>query len=143
MDTGKMINQISNRLRRRSQLVQKRIGISGAQGMVLDYILVASEKHPVYQKEIEKEFGMRPSTATELLREMERKELISRIPEEYDGRYKRIVFREKASDIREVLRAEIVGSEKQLLKGITREEQELFLQIAAKMLRNLDEQDSG
>ena len=56
MQTGKLINGISNRLRRRSQVVQKRIGISGAQGNVLDYILVESENHPVYQKEIEKEF---------------------------------------------------------------------------------------
>lgn len=54
MQTGKLINGISNRLRRRSQVVQKRIGISGAQGNVLDYILVESENHPVYQKEIEK-----------------------------------------------------------------------------------------
>ena len=68
MQTGKLINGISNRLRRRSQVVQKRIGISGAQGNVLDYILVESENHPVYQKEIEKEFGLRPPTATELLR---------------------------------------------------------------------------
>ena len=57
MQTGKLINGISNRLRRRSQVVQKRIGISGAQGNVLDYILVESENHPVYQTEIEKEFG--------------------------------------------------------------------------------------
>ena len=64
MQTGKLINGISNRLRRRSQVVQKRIGISGAQGNVLDYILVESENHPVYQKEIEKEFGLRPPTAT-------------------------------------------------------------------------------
>ena len=47
MQTGKLINGISNRLRRRSQVVQKRIGISGAQGNVLDYILVESENHPV------------------------------------------------------------------------------------------------
>ena len=78
MQTGKLINGISNRLRRRSQVVQKRIGISGAQGNVLDYILVESENHPVYQKEIEKEFGLRPPTATELLRTLEGKGLIVR-----------------------------------------------------------------
>ena len=35
METGKMINQISNRLRRRSRQVQEAIGISGAQGNIL------------------------------------------------------------------------------------------------------------
>ena len=90
METGKMINRISNRLRRRSLQIQTKLGISGAQGNVLDYILIESEKHSVYQKEIEQEFGLRPSTATELMRSMEQKGLISRIPEEFDGRYKRI-----------------------------------------------------
>ena len=40
METGKMINKISHRLRRRSQAVQKTVGISEAQGRILDYILV-------------------------------------------------------------------------------------------------------
>ena len=64
METGKKINRISNRLRRRSLKVQESIGISGAQGNILDYILVESVHRNVYQKEIEKEFGLRPSTAT-------------------------------------------------------------------------------
>ena len=105
MQTGKLINGISNRLRRRSQVVQKRIGISGAQGNVLDYILVESENHPVYQKEIEKEFGLRPPTATELLRTLEGKGLIVRVPEENDARYKRIVFQDKAAGIKDALRS--------------------------------------
>ena len=43
METGKMINRISNRLRRRSRKVQETVGISGARGNILDYILVESE----------------------------------------------------------------------------------------------------
>ena len=54
METGKMINRISNRLRRRSRKVQETVGISGARGNILDYILLESEKHNVYKKEIEK-----------------------------------------------------------------------------------------
>ena len=60
MQTGKKINQISNRLRRRSRAIQETIGISGAQGNILNYILVDGRKRPVYQKDIEKEFGLRP-----------------------------------------------------------------------------------
>ena len=32
MDTGKVINKISNRLRRRSVALQEKLGMSGAQG---------------------------------------------------------------------------------------------------------------
>ena len=138
MQTGKLINGISNRLRRRSQVVQKRIGISGAKGNVLDYILVESENHPVYQKEIEKEFGLRPPTATELLRTLEGKGLIVRVPEENDARYKRIVFQDKAAGIKDALRTEIEESEALLLRGISKEEKEIFLRVAQKMLENLD-----
>ncbi len=141
METGKMINRISNRLRRRSRQVQEAIGISGAQGNILDYILVESRQRSVYQKGIEKEFGLRPSTATEALKLLEEKGLICRIPEEKDGRYKRIVFTPKAEAVQEALRREIEESEAILLQGITPEEREVFLEIAGKMLKNLDERE--
>ena len=139
METGKMINRISNRLRRRSLKVQESIGISGAQGNILDYILVESVHRNVYQKEIEKEFGLRPSTATEALKLLEEKGLICRIPEEKDGRYKRIVFTQKARDVQTALRREIEESESVLLHGISVSEQRQFLEIAKKMLQNLDD----
>lgn len=139
METGKIINQISNRLRRRSRKIQESIGISGAQGNILDYILVESAHRSIYQKEIEQEFGLRPSTATEALKLLEAKELICRIPEEKDSRYKRIVFTPKAMAVQESLRKEIRESEAILLRGIAPEEQEYFLEIAGKMLKNLDD----
>ena len=139
METGKMINRISNRLRRRSLKVQESIGISGAQGNILDYILVESVHRNVYQKEIEKGYGLRPSTATGAWKLMEEKGLFCRIPEEKDGRYKRIVFTQKARDVQTALRREIEESESVLLRGISVSEQRQFLEIAKKMLLNLDD----
>lgn len=139
VETGKMINMISNRLRRRSMAVQESVGISGSQGNILDYILVEGMKRKVYQKDIEREFGLRPPTASEVLKALEKRELICRVPDEEDGRWKRIVFTKKAEKIHEALRREIEESEALLLRGISREEQETFLEIAGKMLKNLDE----
>ena len=133
-----MINRISNRLRRRSMAVQESVGISGSQGNILDYILVESMKRKVYQKDIEREFGLRPPTASEVLKSLEKQELICRIPDEEDGRWKRIVFTKKAEKIHDALRREIEESEALLLQGISSEEQETFLRIAGKMLENLD-----
>ena len=138
METGKMINRISNRLRRRSMAVQESVGISGSQGNILDYILVESMKRKVYQKDIEREFGLRPPTASEVLKSLEKQELICRIPDEEDGRWKRIVFTKKAEKIHDALRREIEESEALLLQGISSEEQETFRRIAGKMLENLD-----
>ena len=140
MQTGKLINQISNRLRRRSQKVQEAVGISGAQGNILSYILVEGTRRSVYQKDVEQEFGLRPSTATEALKALEKKGLLDRVPEEQDGRYKRIVFTAKAEAVKERLLQEIEETEAALLRGISREEQELFQKIAGKMLQNLDQE---
>ena len=76
MQTGKKINQISNRLRRRSRAIQETIGISGAQGNILNYILVESQNRSVYQKDIEQEFGLRPSMATKALKSLKKNELM-------------------------------------------------------------------
>ena len=131
MQTGKKINQISNRLRRRSRAIQETIGISGAQGNILNYILVESQ-------DIEQEFGLRPSTATETLKSLEKNGLIKRETDLNDGRYKKIVFTEKAEQIEAVLKSEIEESETILLQGVTKEERQEFLRIAEKMLQNLD-----
>lgn len=76
MQTGKKINQISNRFRRRSRAIQETIGISGARGNILNYILVESQNRSVYQKDIEQEFGLRPSTATKALKSLKKNELM-------------------------------------------------------------------
>ena len=134
MDTGKVINKISNRLRRRSVALQEKLGMSGAQGNILNYILVDGRKRPVYQKDIEKEFGLRPSTATEALKNLEAKGLICRISEKQDGRLKRIELTSKAEEIRHLITSEIAESENLLLKGITEEERRIFIEIGKKML---------
>ena len=139
MDTGKVINKISNRQRRRSVALQEKLGMSGAQGNILNYILVDGRKRPVYQKDIEKEFGLRPSTATEALKNLEAKGLICRISEKQDGRLKRIELTSKAEEIRHLITSEIAESENLLLKGITEEERRIFIEIGKKMLKNLDE----
>ena len=139
MDTGKVINKISNRLRRRSVALQEKLGMSGAQGNILNHILVDGRKRAVCQKDIEKEFGLRPSTATEALKNLEAKGLICRISEKQDGRLKRIELTSKAEEIRHLITSEIAESENLLLKGITEEERRIFIEIGKKMLKNLDE----
>ncbi len=141
METGKMINRISNRLRRRSKRAQETLCITGAIGNILDYIIVESEKRSVYQKEIEKEFGLRPSTATEALKHLEKEGLIVRVPDESDARFKKIEFTEKAGKIKDLLRNEVDKSEEILLRGISPEEQKCFMEITAKMLENLEEEE--
>ena len=132
-------NKISLRLRRRTQAVQESIGISEAQGRILSYILAEGSRRNVYQKDIEEEFDLRPPTASSILRNLEKQEMISRVPDETDGRLKKLIFTEKADKIRLALEEEIVETERRLLDGITDEEQKIFLRLAEKMFHNLEE----
>lgn len=133
-----MINCISNRLRNLSQEVHTQLGIGSAQGKILNYVLVESEAHSVYQKDLEREFGLRPSTVTEMLNALEQKKLIQRVSDEWDGRYKKIVFTEKARSMKDRIRQEVEETEHLLLQGITEQEKQEFLRIAGKMLQNLE-----
>lgn len=139
MNTGLMINKLSNCLRRRSGAIQRSVGVTGAQGAILDYILVESALGEVCQRDIEREFGLRPSTATEVLQSLEAVGLIRRVPSPSDARRKNIVFTPQADSIRAALKNEISETEALLLRGISPAEQELFLAIGAKMLSNLGE----
>ncbi|WP_434689897.1 MarR family winged helix-turn-helix transcriptional regulator [Hungatella sp. SB206] len=138
MDTGKLINKISIRLRRRSEKMGKNLGITEVQGRILDFILVDGKDRPLYQKDIEKEFGLRPSTATELLKTLESRKMIQRVSSEEDGRYKKIQFTEAAEDIRMALQQEIQKTEGVLVEGISREDLNTFMKVAEKMLENLE-----
>ena len=81
---------------------------------------------------------MRAASATELLRALEKKGFIERIPLEQDGRYKRILPTEKALAYRERVFREIVAANQALTRGISGEELEAFYSVMERMLNNLD-----
>ena len=93
--------------------------------------------HPVYQKDLGQRFGLRPSTITEMLNALEQKALISRVSDEWDGRYKKLFYRESTGG-KDRIRAEVEETEGCLLRGISLEEQKEFMRIAGKMLQNLE-----
>ena len=138
METGKIINRISNRLQRFSPDTQNKLGIGQAQANILRFLLLETAKPSIYQVDIEKEFGLRPPTVTETLKTLEKKDLIRRIPDEDDGRKKKIIITEKTLSMDDGVKWQVEKSEKVLLQGITKEEQEQFMKIAKKMLHNLE-----
>ncbi len=93
----------------------------------------------MFQKDIEKEFGLRPSTATELLKTLEEQKMIQRVCSDCDGRYKVIQFTEAAEHIRLELQRQIQQTEALLMKGITHDELDVFMRVGERMLENLDD----
>ena len=137
MQVGRQINKISNYLRRRSQNTQKKIGLTNSQALVLDYIMASPS--PVYQKDIEKEFNLRSSSATELICGMEQKGLIEKIESSSDKRLKEIVFKENNEFVKNSIKNEICQSEKQLIKNVSNEDLDIFMKVTNQMIKNLEE----
>ena len=138
MEIGKIINRISNRLQRFSPDTQNKLGIGQAQANILRFLLLETAKRSIYQVDIEKEFGLRPPTVTETLKSLEKKDLIRRIPDENEKKKKKIIITEKTLSMDDGVKCQVEKSEKVLLQGITKEEQEQFMKIAGKMLHNLE-----
>lgn len=114
------------------------------QGRIIHYIHHEQKKEDVFQRDIEKAFSIRRSTATNILQLMEQNELIRREAVPYDARLKKIILTEKSYACHFEIRKKMEEIEKRLQKDIPLEELDIFRKVLEKMKRNLDPRcDSG
>ena len=109
---------------------------SGAQGRTLHFLL-AHTKSDIFQKDIEEEFGLRPPTATALLKELDQRGLIRKEPVPYDARKKKIVVTEEALQYKDCVLKGLKELDQKLTAGISDEEMQVFFYVTGKMLDNL------
>lgn len=134
---ARYVSKLSNKLRRRLDRLSSRKEFSGSQGRTLHFLLAQTED--VYQKDIEEEYSIRPSTATELLQQMEKNGLIVRVPDEHDSRLKKIALTDKALTYRSQVVRDLTDLEQTLVAGIPDEDLETFFRVIEKMMENLSE----
>lgn len=109
------------------------------QSWITGYIHDESKNHDVFQRDIEKEFKIRRSTATGILQLMEKNGYINRLPVAHDARLKKLVITQKAIDLNEEIRKNINEFEEELSNCLTKEEQEMFFHITAKLRKKLEQ----
>lgn len=112
--------------------------ICGMQGPMLGFISEKSKTQPVFQRDIEKEFNIRRSTATVMLQKLEQKDLIVREAVEEDARLKKIVPTPKAEALNLRIKEQVDAFHDELEAGLTEEEKEQFFIILDKIKRNLE-----
>ena len=134
-DIGRYIGRLHNLIRRRLQKDCKNLNCSGAEMRILTYLLSIDD--PVYQKDIENEFFLRPPTATEVLKRMEKGGFITKVTEKDDARKKRIIATEKSLALKAetVERIHTLGMD--ITQNLSEEEIQAFCSIAEKMVENL------
>lgn len=134
---GRCISKLSNQIRRRLDSCSAKSGVSGSQGRVLHFVLAQPED--VFQRDIEQEFNMRPPSATELLKMMEKNGLIRRESTAQDARLKKIIVTEKAAALVGQVFPDLEELERDLTKDISPEQLEIFFQVIGQMSENLKE----
>lgn len=140
---GRQIHILSHQLKRRRMLCEQWDGdLTIMQRSVLNHILLASMERDVYQKDIEKEFDIRRSTATGILQLMEKNGFVRRECVPQDARLKRIVPTEKAIAMRERVIQNICETEDILAMNIAQEDYEICIRVLKQMSENLTKYDT-
>ena len=133
---SRYIGILANRLRREIDALSFRGQYGGTEGKALHFIL-AHDDSELFQKDLEDEFGLRPPSASALVKKLEQDGLIRRVPVSYDGRLKKIVPSEKARQNREKVLRDVQDLEDRLLQGISEQDLAHWLEITKKMIDNL------
>ncbi len=137
---GHKINYISNIIKREIEnleSIQRMEKISGTNSFILVYISDNEEK--VYQKDIERKFGITRSTASKVISLMEAKGMIIRKECDNDLRLKQLVLTDEAKKIVLAVKEDLNKFEKRLTYGLTEEEKELLSSILGKIEKNIFE----
>ena len=130
---GYAVNSLGRRITRvmdNIPAIKGNKNLTGIQIWVLNFLFRSAGKD-VYQRDVEREFNIRRSTA------MERGGLIRREPVVFDARLKKIVLTDYAEDIRKQLQAQIKKTEAQMTEGFTDEEIETFFSFVERFKNNL------
>ena len=136
-DIGKYIHILSRQIKRKMDSLLCQYNITGVQSAVLGYIYRESKKGLVYSRDIEKEFDMRRATSAGILSLLEKRGMIERKSENKDARLKSIMLTEKALVFQKEIVEEIRKNEKELRKGLSKNEIEVFLRIISHMSNNI------
>jgi DNA-binding MarR family transcriptional regulator len=138
-DCGIWIHILSHKLKKRMNAKVQSLGLTGVQSRIMHYIIVKCADGQVFQRDVEKAFGMSRSTATGILQLMEKNCLIQRENVASDARLKSLIPTQKAAHLDEEIGKLIQQIEQQLTNGISDEKLNVFMETAMHMSANLDE----
>ncbi len=111
--------------------------ITPVQAQILSFF-GRTQRKAIPQREIQKEFGIRGSTAANILRLMENNHLISRSPRATDARQNMVTLTETSQDLCKQHLAFFQEFEQTLQSGLTEEELAQFFIITEKLKKNLE-----
>ena len=111
--------------------------LSSTNARILRY-LHQNQEQDIYQKDVEREFGITRSTASRVLALMEQKGFISRIDVQHDGRLKKLALTDKSRRLQAIMQQNGEATEAQLTQGFSEEEKKLLLSFLERLRQNVE-----
>ena len=137
---GRELHRLDNGIRRyfcqNSCACKSKEEVTGTNLRIIRF-LKANENRDIYQKDVEKEFGITRSTASRVLVLMEEKGLVKRLSVDHDARLKKLILTEKSTKMGEEMRQIGEKADAQLLEGFTEEEKEQLYSFIDRMVENM------
>lgn len=138
-DIGYLVTNISYGIRQYFDRLFAEYDITYPQSRVLTRLFYRAGKGDVNQRELEYALGIKASSVSSLVRNLEQKGFIrcERLPQ--DTRNKRIILTEKGERMRELLDRARDQAEEAMMKGFSPEELDAFRRSLRMVLQNLSE----
>ncbi|MBQ4443196.1 MAG: MarR family transcriptional regulator [Clostridia bacterium] len=124
----------------RTKEIRNEKQLTGTHGYILGY-LAKHQDAPVYQKDIEQHFGIRRSSASNVLTLMEKNGLVERHSVKEDARLKRIVMTEKGEALHRDTVSAFERIAAQAVEGVDEKDLEVFYNVLNAIQRNLGGED--
>lgn len=117
------------------QAVGDKVTIS--QAYVIDF-MINTNKEDIFQKDLEKKFDLKKAAISLMLNNMEKNDLIKRVPVSEDARLKKLVLTEKSIALADTITTAIDEIENTLVEDLTQEEIDNFYTVLDKMRNSLN-----
>ena len=136
---GFEVRTLSNLIQRRiNQMVaEEEETLTAHQVWVLKYLTSQAADRDIVQRDVEKQFSVRRSTASHMLQLMERNGYILRVAVPEDARLKKLVPTRKGMDACCRMMDRLERFEHMLQDGLSQEELNLFCRVLYRMERNV------
>ena len=116
--------------------IDSEVQVSFTQIRIIDYIL--ENGGVVYQRELEHVFNLRRATISEVLKTMEKNNMIERMVSKEDTRVKEVRLSKKTKELFEKNRKKIIELEEIVTRGISESDLKKFSDVIVKMKENIN-----
>ena len=136
---SKRINCLSTKIKREIcnlSSISSVEDLSGVNSFIIVFIYLNNDRD-IFQKDIEKEFGITRSTASNIISLMEKKGYVKRVSVDNDARLKKVVLTNVAIDYCEKFLEDLDKLNSDLVNDISESELEAFYKTLNKIENNL------